>query len=108
MCFSQENRRLRGLKRFRNQKVVSTACQKIRNRPYMGRLDLLFIYVIKYNKESNFDLLALNTAISSHLVTVLDDCDANGEPKFAVGIDPESHTLLAKQGKCIMRPPSTR
>jgi hypothetical protein len=99
-CFSRDHMSLRGLS-FGSQRVVSTACRKIRSKPYRGRLDLLFIYVIQYSLEAEFDLWAINAAISSHLISVLDDCDVNGEPEFATEIDPSSHTLLTTQGKHI-------
>jgi hypothetical protein len=116
-CFSHDYMPLRELS-FRSPRVVSTACRKIRSKPYRGRLDLLFIYVIQHKLEDEFNLPAINAAISSHLISVLDDCDENGEPKFATEIDPNSHTLLTKQGKhifvrlplilfCITRPDSS-
>lgn len=102
LCLSHENRALRGLKRLLSERLVSTNCPEIRNKPYKGRLDLVFIYVITYRPESEFNLLALNTALTSHLISALNDCDANGEPIFATEIDPNSHTLVTKQGKYML------
>lgn len=102
MCtssFSQAYRPLRGRKRILGERVVSTACSKIRNEPYKARLDLLFLYVLEYRTESEIDLLALNSAIANYLISVLNDCDANGQPKFATEIDPGSHTLITTQGE---------
>jgi hypothetical protein len=72
-----------------NEVIATTACD-VRLSGYEARLDLYFFYKVEYTSEP-LNLLLLERALATSLATVLNNCDENNMPMYAIELTIPSH-----------------
>lgn len=85
------------------QETISTAdCNTIRVEPFPVRLDMYYFYLLEYNDTSVLNLYGVDQTIGAAIIEVLNECDGQGMPMYAVQLSPNDHQL-AGGGKCYLR-----
>jgi len=76
------------------QETISTAdCNAIRVEPFPVRLDMYYFYLLEYNDTSALNLYGVDQTIGAAIIDVLNGCDGQGMPMYAVQLSPSDHQL---------------
>lgn len=74
----------------RIKEIIATTECDVRTGGYEARLDLQYVYKIVYKQEP-LDLSDIERVIATSVAAVLDECDQNMQPIYAVELSSPSH-----------------
>ena len=91
--------------------VVTTACPSLRTVPYDARLDLSFVYLLEFEKDSTIDFAAFDRVLANAIAMELKSCDSRRQPLYAIELMPDSHAFVSEGkelGTIVISPKESR